>query len=262
MAVVRYERTDDIGHLVLCNPPHNLLGVAFYEDMRDSLHQAASDTTRALLVRAEGPNFTSGGDIAAFATMPPGEFRLLASEYHKAFRAIEALHIPTVAAVRGSVFGGGVEIALACDIVVAADDAEFRQIEVSVGSMPIAGGVQRFAERVGRARAAKYAMLSLPLDGRTAAEFGLVAYSAPEDKVEAEALSIATRLASGPTRSYAAVRQILKVWSGGGVPAADAAMLDIAMPLHGTEDAKRGRIARSEALARGVEAAPVVFEGR
>lgn len=73
------------------------------------------------------------------------------TEYNRSFRALEALQVPTVAAVRGSVFGGGVELALSCDFIVAARDAIFRQIEVSSGNMPMAGGVQRMAERIGRA---------------------------------------------------------------------------------------------------------------
>ena len=116
-------------------------------------------------MRAEGPNFSGGGDVAVLASLSPAEFRLLTAEYNRSFRAIEDLAVPTVAAVRGKVFGGGVELALSCDFIVAAQDAVFRQVEVSVGSMPIAGGVQRMAERIGRTRAAMYAMLTLPFTG-------------------------------------------------------------------------------------------------
>jgi enoyl-CoA hydratase/carnithine racemase len=76
------------------------------------------------------------------------------TEYNRSYRALEALPVPTVAAVRGNVFGGGVELALSCDFIVAARDATIRQIEVSRGSMPMAGGVQRMADRIGRTRAA------------------------------------------------------------------------------------------------------------
>jgi enoyl-CoA hydratase/carnithine racemase len=262
MQSVRYERSGDVGHIILSNPPHNLLNVEFYEQLRDAVAAATGQDIRALLLRAEGPNFSSGGDVAVLASLSAAEFRLLTAEYNRSFRAIEALQVPTVAAVRGRVFGGGVELALSCDFVVAAQDAVFRQIEVSVGSMPIAGGVQRIAERVGRTRAAMYAMLTLPVTGETAAEVGLVSYAVPSPEVEGKALDLASQLASGPTRSYAAVRQILKAWSSGGVAGADAVMLDVALPLHATADAARGRAARAEALARGEEPKPVTFEGR
>ena len=176
-------------------------------------------------------------------SLPPAAFRLLMTEYNRSFRALETLQVPTVAAVRGSVFGGGVELVLSCDFIVAARDAIFRQIEVSLGNMPMAGGVQRMAERIGRARAALYAMLSLPMTGDRAGELGVASFVVPEEEVESKALDLVRELSDGPTRSYAAVRQILKAWSSGGVAGADAVMLDVALPLHAVADAARGRAA-------------------
>lgn len=262
MQSVKYERSGDVGHVILSNPPHNLLNVEVCEELRAAVVAATSQDIRALLLRAEGPNFTKGGDVAVLAGLSATEFRLLAAEYNRSFRAIEALQIPTVAAVRGAISGGGVELALSCDFIVAAQDAVFRQVEVSVGSMPIAGGVQRMAERIGRTRAALYAMLTLPITGETARDIGLASFAVPDREVESTAVDLANQLASGPTRSYAAVRQILKAWSSGGVAGADAVMLDVALPLHATADAARGRAARAEAFARGEEPNPVTFEGR
>jgi enoyl-CoA hydratase/carnithine racemase len=154
------------------------------------------------------------------------------TEYNRDFRALEAMRVPTVAAVRGKVFGGGIELVLSCDFLVAARDATFRQMEVSLGNMPMAGGVQRMAERLGRSRAAAYAMLSLPMTGETAGELGLATFVVPEEEVESKALDLVQQLAAGPTHSYAAVKQILKAWSSGGVAGADAVMLDVALSLH------------------------------
>ena len=170
--------------------------------------------------------------------------------------------IPRLAAVRGAAFGGAFELALACDFIVAAGNATFRCIEASVGSAPVAGGVQRLAERAGRAYAARYAMLSEPMSGTTAGQLGVAAFVVDEDQVERVAGDLATRLANGPTRSYGAIRALLKAWSGGGVPGADALTLDLTMGLHTTEDARKGRTARAEAVARGEEPAPVVFLGK
>ena len=178
-------------------------------------------------------------------SLTPAAFRLLMTEYNQSFRALEALQVPTVAAVRGSVFGGGVELALSCDFIVAARDAIFRQIEVSLGNMPMAGGVQRMAERIGRSRAVLYAMLSLPMTGETAGELGLASFVVPDEEVETKALDLVQELANGPTRSYAAVRQILKAWSSGGVVGADAVMLDVALALHAVADAAQGQAAET-----------------
>ena len=100
------------------------------------------------------------------------------------------------------------------------------------------------------------------MSGTTAGELGVAAFVVPEAEVEQTALELATRLANGPTRSYAAIRALLKAWAAGGVPAADQVVLDLTMPLHNTEDARKGRTARVEAMRRGVEPEPVVFLGR
>jgi enoyl-CoA hydratase/carnithine racemase len=122
--------------------------------------------------------------------------------------------------------------------------------------------VQRLAERIGRSRAARYAMLCEPMSGVTAGELGIATLVVPADDVEAAALKFAQDLSTGPTRSYAAIRTLLKAWSGGGVPTADAMILDITMALHSSEDARRGRTARAEAIKKGIEPPKIVFTGR
>ena len=239
MPSVKYEKSGTVGHIILCNPPHNLLNVEFCDQLRDAVMSATSDDLRAVLVRAEGPNFCGGGDPAVMPELSFDAFRVFITEYNRSYRALEALQVPTVAAVRGNVFGGGVELALSCDFIVAARDATIRQSEVSLGSMPMAGGVQRMADRIGRTRAALYAMLTLPMTGETAGELGLASFVVPEDEVESRALDLVQELANGPTLGYAAVRQILKVWSSGGVAGADAVMLDVGLPLRAAADAAR-----------------------
>jgi len=259
---VRFERHESLGQIVLANPPKNLIATHFSDCLREAVHQASDSDIRALLVRAEGPNFSQGGDILDFIDKDFNSWRTFICEMHHSYRALEALQIPTVVAVRGAAYGGAFELALACDFIVAAENCTFRCIEASVGSAPVAGGVQRLAERAGRAIAARYAMLSEPMSGATAGQLGIAAFVVPEAEVESTAATLAKRLSTGPTRSYAAIRALLKAWAAGGVPGADSMLLDVTMPLHGSEDARRGRTARVEALKRGVEPEPVVFNGR
>jgi enoyl-CoA hydratase/carnithine racemase len=124
----------------------------------------------------KGPNFSQGGDVLDFLEKNTNQFRTFTAECNQSFRAIEALQVPTVAAVRGAAFGGAFELALACDFIVAAEDAVFRCIEASVGSAPVAGAVQRLAERIGRSRAARYAMLCEPMSGVTAGQLGIATF--------------------------------------------------------------------------------------
>ena len=105
-------------------------------------------------------------------------------------------------------------------------------------------------------------MLSEPMSGTTAGQLGVAAFVVDEDQVERVAGDLATRLANGPTRSYGAIRALLKAWSSGGVAGADALILDLTMALHTAEDARKGRTARAEAVIRGEEPAPVAFLGK
>ncbi|GLR83625.1 enoyl-CoA hydratase/isomerase family protein [Bradyrhizobium iriomotense] len=262
MQVIRFEQQDSVGHIVLANPPKNLIASDFSNALKQAVHEASESDIRALLVRAEGPNFSQGGDVIDFLEKNASQFRTFIAECNQSFRAIEALPIPTVAAVRGAAYGGAFELALACDFIVAAEDAVFRCIEASVGSAPVAGAVQRLAERIGRSRAARCAMLCEPMSGVTAGQLGIATQVVPAGDVEAAALKFAQGLAAGPTRSYAAIRTLLKAWSGGGVPSADAMILDITMALHSSEDARRGRTARAEAIKQGIEPQRIVFTGR
>lgn len=262
MAVVRFQRDGSVGHIVLANPPKNLIGFPFAADLRAAVQEASKTDVRVLLVRTEGPNWGEGGDVADFLKMDFDLWRTFIADINSTYRSIESLQIPTIAAVRGIANGGSFELALACDFIVAAENATFRFIEASVGAAPGAGGVQRLAERCGRARAALYTMLSEPMSGATAGQIGIAAFVVADDLVESTAANLAERLSKGPTRSYAAIRALLKAWAGGGVPAADSILLDITMRLFETEDAKTIRLARAESLKTGKPPAPVTFVGR
>src|SRR6476620_3221635 len=138
MQVIRFEKKDAVGHIVLANPPKNLIASNFSESLKRAVHEAGESDIRALLVRAEGPNFSQGGDVLDFLEKDTNQFRTFIGECNQAYRAIEALQIPTVAAVGGAAFGGAFELALACDFIVVAENAVFRCIEASVGSAPVA----------------------------------------------------------------------------------------------------------------------------
>jgi enoyl-CoA hydratase/carnithine racemase len=178
------------------------------------------------------------------------------------YRAIEMLKIPTVAVVQGIAFGGGFELALACDFLVAAENATFRCVEVTTAMLPIAGALQRLAERAGRARASRFAMLGEPISGREAGALGIATHVVPADKLSATVTALTRQLARGPTRSYAATRTLLKAWSSGGVAAADLVTLDVAMELYDGPDAQRGFVNTADAFNKDIEPPVLVFQGK
>jgi len=262
MKTIRFDRDGAIGHIVLANPPHNFLDKRFCESLADAVHEASESDVRVILVRAEGPHFSFGGEVREWSGKDINWFRTFVAEVNQSYRALEALRIPTIAAVQGITFGGGFELALNCDFIVAAENAIFRCVEVTTGMLPIAGALQRLAERAGRAWASRWAMLGEPITGTLAGQLGIVSHVVAETEVAAAAQELAQKLATGPTRSYAATRTLLKAWSAGGVPLADAMMLDVTMDLYLSEDCTRGFLSTAKAFDQGIEPPAMIFNGR
>src|SRR5580698_6941226 len=206
MKSIRFERDGKVGNIVLANPPYNRLDARFAECLRQAVHEASESDIRVLVVRAEGPHFSLGGEVREWPGKDLNWFRTFVAEVNASYRAIEALRVPTVAVVQGLAFGGGLELALACDFIVAASDAVFRCVEVTTAMLPIAGALQRLAERVGRSRASRFAMLGEPIPGSLAGQLGIATHVVPEAEVAQTAEVLAKRLAAGPTRSYAETR--------------------------------------------------------
>lgn len=262
MKTIRFERQNSIGRIVLANSPANRLDLQFSECLRQAVHDASQSDIRVLVVQAEGPHFSFGGEVREWPGKDINWFRTFVAEVNLSYRAIEALRVPTIAAVQGVAFGGGFELALACDFIVAAENAVFRCVEVTTGMLPIAGALQRLAERVGRGRASRFAMLGEPIPGALAGQLGIATHVVPESELAQTVEALADKLAVGPTKSYAATRTLLKAWSVGGVPLADAMMLDITMDLFDTEDCTRGFINTAKAFDRDIEPPDMIFNGR
>jgi enoyl-CoA hydratase/carnithine racemase len=247
MTTIRFERDGAIGNIVLANPPFNRLDLRFAEALRAAVHKASESDIRVLVIRSEGPHFSFGGEVREWPGKDVNWFRTFVADVNVSYRAIEMLKIPTVAVVQGVAFGGGFELALACDFLVAADNAVLRCVEVTTGMLPIAGALQRIAERAGRARASRFSMLGEPISGREAGDFGIATHVVPEKEL---------------ARSYAATRTLLKAWSSGGVAAADIMMLDVAMELYDGADAQRGFTSTADAFNKDIEPPTLVFEGK
>src|ERR1700741_3397825 len=262
MSSIRFERDGSIGYIVLANPPFNRRDSRFATALREAVHQAAVSDIRVLVVRAEGPHFSFGGEVREWPGKDVNWFRTFVADVNVSYRAIEMLKIPTVAVAQGIAFGGGFELALACDFLVAAENATLRCVEVTTAMLPIAGALQRIAERPGRARASRFAMLGEPISGREAGALGIATHVVPESELSATAAALARQLSTGPTRSYAATRTLLKAWSRGGGAAADLMMLEVAMELYNGADAQRGFANTADAFNKDIEPPTLVFEGK
>jgi len=230
--MVRYEREGAVGRVVLDRPPLNILDVPMLEALAAALEQARVDRGLGVLVLSgEGRAFCAGVDVAAHLASRVRETLTL---FHAVVRRVQAFEAPVVALVHGPTLGGGCELALACDIVLARDDATLGQPEIRLGVLPpVAAAI--LPARIGRQRA-----LDLVLTGRTvtAAEalaMGLVARCWPAESFGAAAASYLADLGglSRPVLKLAkrAVLAGTELCFDEGLSAAEAIYLDELMSL-------------------------------
>ncbi|MBV8882952.1 MAG: enoyl-CoA hydratase/isomerase family protein [Chroococcidiopsidaceae cyanobacterium CP_BM_RX_35] len=252
MSVVRFEQTGAVGQIILCDPPDNRLSREFVSHLAQAVHEASVSNSRALVVRTDGPNLGTGADVTEWPDKDVNWFHTFISELNQSYKALEALRIPTIAAVRGNCVGGHYELVLHCDLIITANTATFLAVEARTGMVPLVGGLQRLAERIGRGRTLELILLSKPLTGATAGEIGLACRVVEDSEVDAVAMKIAECLASGPTLAYGAALALMKAWSSGGIPGADDLLLDLTMRLFQTQDAQRSFQAIKKATEAGV----------
>ena len=180
---------------------------SFTEEMhlvlRGELERVRDTGARAILITGSGRGFCAGQDLGdrdpSKMTSPPDLSQTLANFYNPLIRLIRSLEIPVVCAVNGVAAGAGANIALACDIVLAAEGANFIQSFSKVGLVPDAGGSWLLTHMLGEARAKGLALTAQPIGATKAEEWGLIWKSVPDDSLMTEARTLTETLANGPT---------------------------------------------------------------
>ena len=183
-------------------------------ELLHAIQQASADVTvRAILLTGAGRAFSAGADLkASRSVLPNGDPDLssrLREIYNPVILAVRAAPKPVVGAIQGAAAGLGCSLALACDLLVAAESSYLLLAFVNVALMPDAGALRFLAERVGLARAAELCMLGERLPAPRALEWGLVNRVVPDDAVVTEGLALASRLAAGPTLALANIKKTL-----------------------------------------------------
>ena len=186
-------------------------------DLLDALTSVREDPdVRAVLLTGAGRAFSSGADLKESQSLdeagPPDLYSVLTQRYHPLILGVREMPKPVVAAVNGAAAGIGLSLALACDLVVAAESAYFLLAFVNIGLVPDGGSSLFVPSRVGFARAAELAMLGERLDARTALDWGLINRVWPDEEYPSQAEALLTRLAAGATRSYAGIKRQLNKW--------------------------------------------------
>jgi len=185
---IRYEVKDSVGIATINRPEAlNALNSTVIEELSALVNEIENDNAlRALVITGEGRSFVAGADIAEQCPLDLAGGRAWGRRGSALFRKIELLEIPTIAAVNGFALGGGCELAMACDIILASEKAKFGQPEVGLGITPGFSGTQRLARRIGAARAKELIFSGKMIKADEAKEVGLVnAVHAPEALMDA-----------------------------------------------------------------------------
>ncbi len=222
-------------------PPANALARPVSLELSEAARAVEADAAvRAVVVWGGERLFAAGADIKAMVGYGPQEIAPDVGALERACRDLEAISSPVIAAVNGFALGGGLEVALACDLRVAAEDAELGLPEIRLGIIPGAGGTQRLPRLVGLPRARDLILSGRPVGAEEALRIGLVDRVVPPGDVHAEALVEARRFAEGPTLAYAAAKRALAAAGDGGLAHGLEVEREVFVPLFATRDQEEG----------------------
>jgi len=185
-------------------------------DLLAAVERMVEPDVRAVLITGAGRSFSSGADLKEGVGQTPGGhpdvYRVLTERYHPIIVTIREMAKPVVAAVTGAAAGVGLSLALACDMIIAAESAYFLLAFVNIGLVPDGGSSLLVPARVGFARATEMAMLGERIAARQALEWGLINRVCPDADLAPAADELVSRLAEGPTSSYAGTKRQLNTW--------------------------------------------------
>ena len=238
MTSVAYEIDGKVGVVTLAKPPHNLIDDRLIEDLVAAYGAVVDGGCRAILLRSSMRHFCAGAEMASWGTGTT--IHTDKPRFEAMLKVLEDIPVPTVAAVNGGALGGGLEIALTCDMVIAANTAFFGQVEVAVGLLPLLGGTQRLSQRAGVARAKEIAMLGRRHTPEAFERWGIVNLVVPESELGSASLTWARQLAAGPTQVIKGIKMQANLEARGGIGAADARQIEINEMIWKTHDRQRG----------------------
>jgi enoyl-CoA hydratase/carnithine racemase len=238
MTTVTHEIDGKVGVVTLAKPPHNLIDDALIDDLIAAYRAVVADGCRAILLRSSMRHFCAGAEIQSFGTTTL--IHTDRSKFKAALHSLEDVPVPTVAALNGGVLGGGLELALTCDMIIAANTAFLGQVEVTVGLLPLLGGTQRLAQRAGVARAKEIAMLGRRHTPQAFERWGIINLVVPEAELASASMTWARQLAAGPTAVIKGIKMQANLEARGGIESADERQVEINDMIWKAKDRQRG----------------------
>jgi enoyl-CoA hydratase/carnithine racemase len=236
-APVSVVREDGLAVVTFDSPPLNLFDAAMSEGLARAIADLEADRPRAVLFRAEGRVVSGGVDVSLFAALSgPEDAAATFEELVDLARRVDRLPCPTVFAAHALCLTWAFELALACDLIVAADSASFGLVEKVIGLTPAMGGTQRLAERAGSGRAKEFVMAGRPFAAEALERWNVVNRVLPDEGFDAAARTLARELADGPTLAHAATKQVVRDYLEGGVELANERVGEVAGRLFASQD--------------------------
>ena len=248
METLIWEVNDGVGRITLNRPERlNAWNEAFGHELKQVVTGEAQDpSVRALLVTGAGRAFSSGADLKEMGAGTiledgrPDVKSRLHDLYHPIILGVRRMEKPVIAAVNGPAVGIGASLALACDLILAAESSYFGLAFVNIGLMPDGGSTAFVPAAAGKARAFELALLGERVEAAKALDWGLVNRVFPDDRLMPEAEALAAKLAAGPTRSYAGSKRALNRMVYGDIDAQLDLEADIQHQLARTDDFMEG----------------------
>lgn len=217
---------------------------------------SADDDVGAIVVTGEGRGFMAGADIKEYAAQSGEEFDAFQRAGERMYRAIEDNAKPVIAAVNGFALGGGFELVLVCDLVLAAPEAKFGLPEIKLGLVPGGGGTQRSVEKLGRNRANILLMTGAILPAAEFVASGLVNEIVPTENLLARAAEIAAMIAAEPPAAIEGLKRLTALATRGDLAAGLAAERDLVCSLYRSETGQsRVQDFAQKSIARAAEKA-------
>lgn len=253
---IRYDEADGLAVITLNRPEvMNALTTQMRAEIQHAV-KAAGQTARALVLTGEGKAFCSGQDLGDRAVAANIDLeRTLRDEYVPMLDAIFTCPIPTISAVNGAAAGAGANLALAADVVIAAESAVFLQAFTRIGLIPDAGGTYWLPRQIGFAKAMGAALFAEKVTARQASDWGMIWEAVPDESFDQHWRGRAAHLAKGPTVAYRGVKETLRASFGNSLEAQLALEARIQGQCGNTRDFKEGVIAF-------MEKRPASYEGR
>lgn len=243
---ILFDIAEGAARLTLNRPDRlNSFTVKMHGEVAEALAQVErDDAIRALLITGAGRGFCAGQDLSDRAVTPGSEGpdlgHSLEHYYNPLIRRLTSLPKPVICAVNGVAAGAGANIALACDIVLAAKSARFIQSFAGLGLISDSGGTWVLPRLVGQARALGMTLTGDPVGAEQAADWGLIWKAVDDDKLMDEAMALTARLAKGPTRGYAETKRLIRTTSSRSLEVELDFQRDVMRELGRTEDFREG----------------------